>query len=99
MFEPIDLSAYADPVLDELISGEPNIDQSVFSDTVRQAQGPILELGCGYGRITIPLAQRGITDLTGLELSAPSLAYARSKVGNLPICWVEEDVRNFYLNR
>lgn len=99
MFEPINLSAYADPLLDELISGEPNIEHVVFFDTIRLAQGPILELGCGYGRITIPLAQRGIPDLTGLDLSAPSLAYARSKAGELPIRWVEADVRDFHLGR
>src|SRR5262245_59824109 len=99
MFEPINLSAFADPGLDELISGEPKIDGTVFFDIIRQVQGPILELGCGYGRVPIPLAQRGITDLTGLELSAPSLAYARTKAGTLPIRWVEADVRDFHLDR
>src|SRR5262245_16552813 len=99
MFEPIDLSAFADPLLDELVSGEPDIDAAVFWQTISHARGPILELGCGYGRITIPLAQRGITDLTGLELSAPSLAYARAKAGLLPIQWVEADVRDFHLGR
>ncbi len=95
MFEPINLAAYADPILDELVSGQPQIDNTVFFDVVRQTQGAILELGCGYGRITIPLAQRGITGLTGLELSAPSLAYARQKAKDLPIRWIEADVRNF----
>jgi SAM-dependent methyltransferase len=60
----------------------------------RQAQGPVLELGCGIGRATIPLAQRG-TDIIGLELSAPSLAHARSKSSDLPIRWIESDVRTF----
>ena len=99
MFDPIDLSFYADAVLDELVSGEPKIDGTILLDLARQAAGPILELGCGYGRITIPLAQRGVQDLTGLELSAPSLAYARERAGNLPIQWVEADVRDFHLNR
>lgn len=99
MFDPINLSAFADPLLDELVSGEPKIDGTLFFEIIRQAQGPILELGCGYGRITIPLAQRGIANLTGLELSAPLLAYARSKADDLPIRWVEGDVRNFHLDR
>ena len=99
MFEPINLSAFADPLLDELVSGEPNIDGAVFWQTVSRAGGPILELGCGYGRITIPLAQRGIPDLTGLELSAPSLAAARAKASTLPIQWIEADVRDFHLGR
>lgn len=99
MLHPINLSAYADPILDELVSGEPKIDDTLFFDIIRQVQGEILELGCGYGRVTIPLAQRGITGLTGLELSAPSLAYARAKAGDLPIRWVAADVRNFHLHQ
>ncbi|MCP5097904.1 MAG: class I SAM-dependent methyltransferase [Chloroflexi bacterium] len=99
MLDPINLSAYADPVLDELVSGDPQIDGTIFFDIIRRTQGSILELGCGYGRLTIPLAQRDIINLTGLELSAPSLAYARTKAGDLPIRWVEADVRNFKLNK
>ncbi|MFN8443532.1 MAG: class I SAM-dependent methyltransferase [Caldilineaceae bacterium] len=99
MFDPIDLSFYEDAVLDELVSGEPKIDDTILLDLARQSQGPILELGCGYGRITIPLAQRGVQNLTGLELSSSSLVYARARAGNLPIRWVEADVRDFHLNR
>lgn len=100
MFDPIDLSFYADAGLDELVSGEPKLDgPNILVDLARQAQGPVLELGCGYGRITVPLAQRGVADLTGVELSAPSLAYARTRTGNLPIRWVEADVRDFHLNQ
>jgi SAM-dependent methyltransferase len=99
MFEPVNLSAYADPILDELTSGLPQIDDTVFLDVVRKTKGEILELGCGYGRITIPLAERGIIGLTGLELSAPSLAYARQKAKDLPIRWLEADVRDFTINQ
>ncbi len=99
MFPPINLSAYADPILDQLHSGEPKLDGTIFWEITHQTQGPILELGCGYGRLTIPLAQRGIQDITGVELSAPSLAYAREKAGDLPIRWVEGDVRDFHLDR
>lgn len=99
MFDPIDLSAYADPIIDELVSGEPKIDDTFFLNTIRSVRGSILELGCGYGRLTIPLAQRGITDLTGLDLSKPSLDYARLKAKDLPIQWIEGDVRTFQLNK
>lgn len=99
MFDPINLSAYADPILDELVSGEPKIDGTWFLNTIRSIRGSILELGCGYGRLTIPLAQRGITDITGLELSKPSLDYARLRAKELPIQWVEGDVRNFQLDK
>lgn len=38
----------------------------------------ILDLGCGSGNITIPLAERGY-NMTGLDLSADMLALAREK--------------------
>lgn len=98
MLAPINLSAYADPVLDALASGEPKFDHIRFFETVRRANGPVLELGCGLGRYTIPLAQEGI-DITGLELSTPSLSYAREKAGDLPIRWIEGDARDFHLDQ
>ena len=44
--------------------------------------GPLLELGCGSGRLLLPLAQAGHT-VTGLDLSAEMLARARTRVGQL----------------
>ena len=99
MYNPIDLSAYADAELDALVSGPGRaLDGSIFFEYIQQAKGPVLELGCGIGRYSIPLAERGI-DLTAVELSAPSLAYARQKANDLPIYWVEADVRDFHLNQ
>lgn len=40
-----------------------------------RAGGPVLELGCGTGRVSKPLARAGI-DLVGIDRSAPMLARA-----------------------
>ena len=40
--------------------------------------GPLLELGCGTGRLLIPLAQSGYT-VTGVDFSAEMLQIARDK--------------------
>jgi SAM-dependent methyltransferase len=37
------------------------------------AHGPVLELGCGTGRVSVPLAQAGV-DLVGIDRSAPMLS-------------------------
>ena len=97
MLDPIDLAANADATLDELGSGPiRSLDGTMFLDRIRKAGGPVLELGSGLGRYTIPLAKRGV-DMTGVELSAASLAYAREQAGDLPIRWVEADVRDLHL--
>ena len=43
------------------------------------AEGPILELGCGTGRITVPVARSGVP-LTGIDRSMPMLARAVRKL-------------------
>jgi SAM-dependent methyltransferase len=41
------------------------------------ARGPVLELGCGTGRISLPLVRAGVR-LVGIDRSAPMLAQAAS---------------------
>ena len=41
-----------------------------------EARGPVLELGCGTGRVSVPLAKAGI-DLVGIDRSEPMLARLR----------------------
>lgn len=43
------------------------------------AAGPVLDLGCGTGNGTVPMAQRGL-DVCGLDASADMLAVARAKL-------------------
>jgi SAM-dependent methyltransferase len=44
----------------------------------RKADGAVLELCCGSGRITLPLAKEGI-DITGIDFTASMLSRAREK--------------------
>jgi SAM-dependent methyltransferase len=61
---------------------------------------PVLELACGTGRLTIPIAQIGV-EITGLDLSASMLAHARNKASRVgvDIEFVEGDCRAFELDR
>ncbi len=43
-----------------------------------EADGSVLELGCGTGRISIPLARAGVT-IVGVDRSAPMLARAAAR--------------------
>ncbi len=44
----------------------------------RQAQGPVLELGCGTGRVYLPLLEEGIA-LWGVDRQAAMLRYLRDQ--------------------
>ena len=44
----------------------------------RGADGRVLELGCGTGRVSLPLASAGV-DLVGVDRSAPMLARAQRR--------------------
>ena len=45
--------------------------------------GPVLELGCGTGRVTIPLARAG-AHMVGIDRSAPMLARAVRRARRMP---------------
>lgn len=57
----------------------------------------VLELACGTGRVTIPIADAGV-QITGLDGSPAMLAQAREKsAGRDNPRWVEGDMRTFQL--
>jgi SAM-dependent methyltransferase len=55
----------------------PDID--FYVQAARECGGPVLELGCGSGRILIPTARAGI-DVTGLDVSERMLAVGRTAI-------------------
>jgi SAM-dependent methyltransferase len=64
--------------------------------------GPVLEAGCGTGRILIPTARAGI-DITGIDLSVMMLTRCRARIAAEPeevqerITLHEADIRDFDL--
>lgn len=74
-------------------------DIAFYLEQAKQFGPPILELACGTGRITIPIAQQGF-EIVGIDKSEKMLARAKEKAGNqYPITWHREDVRAFDLKR
>ncbi|HYP52251.1 MAG TPA: class I SAM-dependent methyltransferase [Pyrinomonadaceae bacterium] len=67
-----------------------------YSALAREAGGSVLEIACGTGRVTIPIARLGFAT-TGLDIVPGMLAQARRKSSGLPVRWVEGDARTFDL--
>ena len=71
-----------------------------YAELARQASGHILELACGTGQLTVPLASAGLS-ITGLDLSEPMLNTARERAATAKVLveYVLGDMRNFSLSR
>jgi SAM-dependent methyltransferase len=81
---------------DVLTSGLPG-DVDFYVALAREGESPVLELGCGTGRVAIPIARAGV-EIVGLDSSSAMLAKARQRSAGLTnVRWVEGDMRDFDL--
>jgi SAM-dependent methyltransferase len=58
---------------------EQNRDLELLTSLVTEAKGPVLELGCGSGRVTLHLAEAGV-QVVGVDHSRPMLECLRKKL-------------------
>ncbi len=78
-------------------------DLMMYLDFVRQFGGPVLECGCGTGRILFSVAVTGI-EIWGIDSSEKMLTAAQVKVQNLrpeikqKIRLSQQDMRNFQID-
>jgi SAM-dependent methyltransferase len=63
-----------------------------------ETEGPIVDIACGTGRATIPLAEAGF-DMIGIDINGNMLAKGIRKAAELsiPIQWEEQDCTKFQL--
>lgn len=79
-------------------------DVRFFADLAQAAAGPVLEVGCGTGRVLIPCARAGAT-MVGVDLSRGMLDVCRRKLAAEPaevasrVELVHGDMRDFDLGR
>jgi 2-polyprenyl-3-methyl-5-hydroxy-6-metoxy-1,4-benzoquinol methylase len=94
--KPIDcMDVYADATLYEQEFATRKHDVPFFVQQARQAGGAVLEVACGTGRITLPIAREGV-DITGLDISRPMLELAarKAEAEGLAVTWLEQDCRD-----
>ena len=78
------------------------VDRDFYLNLANEYGGPVLEFGCGTGRITLPLARQGV-DVTGMDASHSMLEVLRAKLAKEPAGVrrrtrvVEGDFRTHYL--
>jgi SAM-dependent methyltransferase len=80
------------------------VDAPFYVDLAKETGGPVLEIGCGTGRVLLPTAREGI-EIYGLDNSAPMLAVLKQNIARenpevqKNITLHAGDMRDFRLNR
>lgn len=70
---------YTRPDLYDILFSDLDFDREYYLALGRAAQGPVLDLCCGTGRLLLPLLEAGV-DADGVDLHPAMLALAREKV-------------------
>jgi len=89
---------------DQVIPYRNRPDVKLFVDAALESGGPVLEIGCGTGRVLIPTAQAGIP-ITGLDLSDHMLDVCRDALKDEArdvqerVGLVQGDMRDFDLGK
>jgi SAM-dependent methyltransferase len=79
---------------------QPGPCEAFYREEARRTGGPILELACGTGRLTLPLARDG-HEVVGLDASPEMLTAARRKARSqeTAVTFLHGDMRSFELGR
>lgn len=80
------------------------VDLPFYLDLAAQSSGPILEIACGTGRVTVPIARKGI-EICGVDNSLPMLKVLHENLAREPepvrrrVTVHEGDMRTVRLSR
>jgi SAM-dependent methyltransferase len=93
-------SPYDAPHLYDILFDQLDFDLAYWTEVGQEAGGPVLELGCGTGRVLLPLRAAGI-DADGLDASRLMIGRLRWKARQrgIDVRTVVADMRNFKMPR
>jgi SAM-dependent methyltransferase len=95
--------AFIADLYDHVVPYRERNDVAFYVDAAQQAGSPVLELGCGTGRVLIPTARAGV-DIVGVDLSSHMLDVCRHRLQQEPaevqqrVRLIQADMRAFELN-
>lgn len=95
MIDHTNLEEFADP-LNYDMQDSSDVGVAFYRALAQEAGGPVLELACGTGRVSIPIAQLGLS-VTGVDIVPGMIARAQGKSAGLPARWLVGDARTFEL--
>ena len=87
-----------------ITGGTPNADVEFFLRLAQEVGGPVLEIGCGTGRVSTRMAEAGF-EVVGIDRSVGMLRQAEARRATLPpevashLAYVDVDMANLALGR
>lgn len=96
--------AFIADLYDHVVPYRNRPDVALFVEAAKESGGPVLEVGCGTGRVLIPTARAGL-EIVGLDLSQSMLNVCRERLLQEPekvqtrVQLVEADMRDFELGQ
>lgn len=93
-------SVYDAPELYDLLYDTLDFDLPYWTKTAREAGGPVLEVGCGTGRLLLPIVKTGV-DIEGLDASRAMVLRLKAKAAaaGLAVRAKTADMRDFSMGR
>lgn len=91
------MSASASAIWHDVECGAYAADLPLWEELAEQQGGPVLELGCGTGRVALHLARRG-HQVIGLDVEPALLAVLEERGADLPVSTLAADAREFELS-
>ena len=82
LHDPSNPTPFDDGELYDFLLGDFDYGLDFYVDLARRAEGPVLDIGCGTGRVLLPCLQAGV-DIDGLDLFEPMLARLRDSAARL----------------
>ena len=100
MIDHDNLEEFRDPQAFDLEDNNYKGDWALTDLWARTLGGPLLDLGCGTGRVALHIAAQGY-QVTGVDIVPEMIARARQKATKeaVSIDWVVADARNFHLSK
>jgi SAM-dependent methyltransferase len=77
--------------------GSYSADLALWDRLASEADGAVLDVGCGTGRVALPLARRE-HEVIGLDIDAELIAGLERRAAGLPLRTVVADARDFQLD-
>jgi ubiquinone/menaquinone biosynthesis C-methylase UbiE len=96
--------AFIADLYDHVVPYQNRPDVAFYVEAAEMSGGPVLEVGCGTGRVLIPTARTGI-EIVGLDLSEHMLSICQERLSREPevvqdrVELMTADMRNFDLDR